>query len=112
MGAAWKRASEDSSGDGAEHLPPFRDALQDVGAEILKLDSRAGNQILHCPRNKHVIRATDMGYAGGDVHSNPANVVVADGGGMNLDRDIEFIGEPLQFKFPQTHARAVAAATW
>src|SRR5215207_11247372 len=29
---------------------------------------------------------------------------------VNLDRDIEFIGEPLQVKFPQTHARAVAAA--
>jgi hypothetical protein len=68
-------ASEDNLGDGAEQLPPFWDALQDVGTEILKLDARAGNQILHCPRHKHVIRATDMRYAGGDVHSNPANVV-------------------------------------
>ena len=29
---------------------------------------------------------------------------------VNLDRDIEFIGEPLQFKFPQPQARAVTAA--
>src|SRR5262249_15354904 len=49
------------------------DAFQAMHASVLKRQARAGNEVLNCAGDEHLVKSGRRGYAGSDVHCDAAH---------------------------------------